>query len=256
MAPRLPKRVLQPSDLKDTQRLLEVFNPLLESYSALLAGGLSLDNVRQITVTAKVKPPDEWVPLELANGATPYTNPDFGAPAVRWLAGGTEYRGLVTRPAAGASFVPFARIPDTAATLRPRITTPLPVTVFPYASGAVEVTTAGALSLPAPSGFTAGGWIGLTGLRHASTPNPPPWAASVDVTLQGPAGEDYGTPVLVLVLGATRTDRVTCMPDVIPMWETPVTGEGGKRERKLRIRRLGGLDAGVEHLVTFLALYR
>lgn len=255
MAPRLQKRTLELADFKSPQRLQEVFNPLLESYSALLAGGVSLDNLRAITVTAKVKPPDEWTPLELV-GATAYANPAFGAPAVRWNAGTTEYRGLLNRAAGGASTTsPFARIPDTAASLRPAITTPLATLVQPYAPGAVEISTAGAISLAAPSGFTGGNWVSLTGLQHPSTPSPPPWAAPVDITLAGANGVDYGVPTIVLTLSAVRKDRVLVTPDVFPVWETPSVGNLGKRERKLRIRRLGGLAPGVEHDVTFLALY-
>lgn len=253
MAPRLPKRVLQPSDLKDTQRLLEVFNPLLESHSALLAGGLSLDNVRQITVTAKVKPPSEWVPLELASGVTVFAGGGRGVPSIRWTSSGVELKGMLTKPTGGIGTV--ARIPDTMAALRPYqgVTAPVATT---GGAGYVDVNPNGDVDLSAPSGFVAGNWVSLWGVRYDANAQPPPWPAAVDVTLQGPNGEDYGTPALVVVLGATRTDRVTCMPDFIPMWETPVTGEGGKRERKLRIRRLGGLAAGVEHLVTFMCIYR
>lgn len=256
MAPRLPKRQLQPEDLKDTQRVLEALNPLLESHSLALAGGISVDNLRHVTLDVKLTPPDEWTPLELLNGATPYSNAGFGAPAVRWNAGVTEYRGLLNRPAAGASFVPFARIPATVETLRPNITTPLPCLTSPYAAGAVEITTGGDISLPAPTTFPAAGWIALTGLSHASTHNPPLWAKPVDATLKGEGGADYGVPLLVLCLGATRVDRVTCQPDLTPVWEAPLMGQGKSMERKLRIRRLGGLDAGIEHIVTFLCLFQ
>lgn len=252
MAPRLPKRVLQPSDLKDTQRLLEVLNPLLESYSALLAGGLSLDNVRQITVTAKVKPPDEWTPLALVAPFARYPNAAFPVPGYKSYADGgaarVRVRGLLAHgglpaPAPGTSIATGLPLPR----WQSRHTVD-----GADAHALVETLTDGRLTYS--SGNVS--LLSLEGVDYETAAALPPWPAAVDVTLQGPNGEDYGTPALVVVLGATRTDRVTCMPDFIPMWETPVTGEGGKRERKLRIRRLGGLAAGVEHLVTFMCLYR
>lgn len=256
MAPRLPKRPLQPSDLQSPDKLLYVLNPVLEALALALNAGLTLENVKHVAVSMLVTPPDEWIPLTLLNGATPYSNPAFGAPAVRWTPSGTEYRGLLNRPAAGASTTPFARIPDGYTGLAPNVTTPFDCLVTPYAHGALEISPSGALVLQAPSTFPAGGWISLHGLHHAPTiPSPPLWAKPTEARLVGEAGLDYGVPLFVVCTGATRKDRQLVTPDLVPVWDAPIVGTSRNQERRLQIKRLGGLQAGVEHTVNFLCFY-
>lgn len=252
MATRLVKRLLEAADLKSTDRVLEVLNPLLESYSGALAGGLSLDNLRHVTVTANLTPPDEWTPLELTNGSAVFLGGQWGVPAVRWNAGNTEYRGMLTKAATGPGDV--ARIPDSVATLRPRTSRNFGTSASNKFTG-VDVLPDGTVRVATPSPIVAGDFLALNSLSHEGPKAPPLWPTYEDVKLAGEGGKDYGTPFLVLALGATRKDRVACAPELIPTWEAPLISGVKTQERKLRIRRVGGLEAGVEHRVTFLCLY-
>lgn len=249
MAPKLPKRLLESQDLRTPQKLLEVLNPISESLSGALDKGLTLGNLRHVLVTAEVTPPDEWVPLTLLDGATSY-NPQYGVPAARWTPSGTEYRGLVVTsgPNQGA---PFARLATSQARLSAPHVAILPAVADDYASAAVEVWPDGSLY------YSNGpvGWLSLWSVRHPCAAEPPLWAKPVDVTLQPETQQDWGKPSVVLVVGATRDDRVPCLPEALPAWEAPLLTEGRGKRRVLRIQRVGGLVPGVRHRVTLLALY-
>lgn len=255
MAERFQRRTLEVADLRSPNKLLDLLNPLSEAVSKALGGGVSLGNLRKVVVTASVTPPDEWTRLELLNGATLYNNGSHDVPSVRWVPTGTDYKGLLTRPQGGISFaLPFARIPEGVSTLRPRTSVVMPATAS-YLGGSVDVDSAGNLYLSSPGTFPVNGFVSLWRCGHDSPSVAPPWNVPVDATMLGEGGQDYGVPALVLVLSATRADRKPCYPDPQPMWEAPLIGEGKQRQRKLRIRRLGGLQSGVAHVVRLLALY-
>lgn len=241
-------------DVSSPDKLLDVLNPLQETLAGALSKGVSLENLRHIRVTMKLTPPDEWTALDLLDGCTVWNAGSHGVPACRWTSVGTQYRGLLQRPSAGSSFTAFARVPDSVSTLRPATSVVHPA-VAAYTAGSVDVDANGYLYLSSPSTFPASNFVSLWGVTHASTPTPPLWApqAEYERVLTGDGGQDYGTPYLVLCLGATRGDRAQCTPDLVPQWEAPQVGRA--QQRVLRIRRLGGLEAGVEHTVTLLCLY-
>jgi len=249
MAPKLPKRLLDVQDLRSPQKVLDVLNPISESLSNALDRGLTLGNVRHVLVSAEVTPPDEWTPLVLLDGATPY-GAAYGVPAARWTPSGTEYRGMVTTegPNEGA---PFARLAPTQGRLAPSHIATLPAVSGDYTPAAVAMHPDGNLY------YVAGevGWLSLWGLRHSCASGPPLWPEPVDVTLQPETQQDWGRPSVVLVVGASRDDRVPCLPDALPAWEAPILTEGRSKRRVLRIQRIGGLVPGVRHRVTLLALY-
>ena len=249
MAQKLPKRLLEPKDLRNTEKVLDVINPISESLSNALDLGLTLGNIRHALVTAEVTPPDEWFPLQLLNGATPYAS-GYGYPSVRWTSSGAEYRGLINQGGPDLTD-PYVRIPDIAARLRPTETVILPAVSDEYAPAAIEARPDGGIYL----GAGASGWLSLWGLRHPCSAEPPLWERPVDVTLQPESQQDWGRPSIVVVVGASRDDRVPCLPDALPAWEAPILTEGRSKRRVLRVQRINGLTPGVRHRVRLLALY-
>lgn len=254
MAPKLPKRLLEAEDLRSPQKVLDVVNPMSEALSTALDRGLTLGNFRHALVTAEVTPPDEWVPLELLNGTTPYTGA-YGTPAVRWTPAGTQYRGLVNVTTGVDLGTPFARVPPIAAALRCPLTAIRSCVTDDYEPGAVEVRPDGTLYLGAPVSISTPGWVSLWEVEHPGTNGPPLWPSPVDVTLQSENQQDWGRPSVVYVVGASRGDRVPVLPDALPAWEAPLLTEGRSKRRVLRIQRVGGLAPGIRHTVRFLALY-
>lgn len=254
MAPKLPKRTLDVGDLRTPQKILDVLNPISESLSGALDKGLTLGNFRHVLVTAEVTPPDEWVPLELLNGTTPYVS-GFGAPAIRWTSSGSQYRGLANVTTGVDLGTPFARIPESAAGLRPGMPAIHPCVTDSYVPGAVEVRPDGTIYLAAPDSISTPGWVSLTGVGHPTTSGPPLWTQPIDVTLQAEEQQDWGRPAVVYVVAASRGDRVPALPEALPAWEAPLLTEGRSKRRVLRIQRISGLTPGIRHSVTLLALY-
>lgn len=254
MAPKLPKRTLDAKDLGNPDKVLDVLNPVSEALSNALDKGLTLGNLRHVLVSAEVTPPDEWTPLDLLNGTTAYTA-GYGTPAVQWTPTGAEMRGLLNVTTGADLGTPFARVPIAASGLRPSVTNVLPCITDSYVPGALEIRPDGTVYLGAPTAISTPGWVSLGGVRYQCLSGPPLWAKPVDVTLQPETQQDWGRPSVVLVVGASRDDRVPCLPDALPSWEAPILTEGRSKRRVLRIQRVGGLVPGVRHRVTLLALY-
>ena len=248
MTLRLPKRPLQPEDLKNADRVLETLNPLQEVVHSALAGGISLDNLKKVVVTMYVTAPDEWVPLSLANGFVRHPALTFPVPSSLLYADAgrvrVRLRGLLTRGAAPALGTVIASIPKPAWQARHDVD-------GTGAHAFLETQPAGTLTF----GTGNPNALSLERVDYETSEALPAWSQTSEATLVGDAGMDYGVPLLVLSLSAERKDRKPVRPDPFPLWETPLVGEGRKRERKLRIRRLGGLQPGVQHTCTFLCLY-
>lgn len=249
MAPKYQKRTLEPADLKTPDKLLGTVNRLSETMAALTDGGVSFANLRKHVVEASITPPDGWASLTFgAGGFSRHPAATFPPPgALVYQLGGqrrAKLRGLLTRGAAPAFGAVVADIPTAKWQGRH-------ATDGDGAHAFLETRVNGTLTY----GGGGVGTLSLEGIDYETTAQVPLWATPVDVTLTQEGQQDFGQPLFVLTLSATRADRVPCYPEPVPVWESPILGDGRTRRRVLRLLRLGGLEPGIRHTVRFLAVY-
>lgn len=248
--PVFPRKKLIPADVKSPPALMDALNPFIDAVGRTLDGGLVLGNFRYIRVTMLITAPDEWVPLTLANSFVRYPNAAFPVPAYKvWQEGPAvraRTRGLLAHPGPAPSVgTPIAtNIPTPKWQGRHAVDAS-------DAHGLVETLTNGTLTY----GAGAVAAFSLEGVEYETTAAPPMWETPAEAKLAGQDGADYGTPAFVYCVSAERKDRRVVVPDSRPVWDSPVVQGKGKQERRLRIKRLGGLEPGVEHTVTLLCLY-
>lgn len=248
--PVFPRRKLIPADVKSPSDLLDALNPFIDATGRALDGGVTLGNFRHVMVRMLITAPDDWVPLTLVSPFTRHPSVTFPPPAWKaWQEGSAvraRTRGLLAHPG-----------PTPA--LGTRIATGIPTPKW-QARHAVDGANAHAFVETQVNGtitFGAGSanLLSLEGVEYETTLAPPLWDKPAEAMLAGQDGSDYGVPAFVFCMSAERKDRRLVVPDSRPIWDAPLAEGGRKKERRLRIKRLGGLEPGVEHTVTLLCLY-
>lgn len=228
-------------------RLLAPLNAFMVPTAAALAQGLTFrENFAGEVRTVEVTPPDDWVPLTLANSWT--RNASYVAPAYRQTMDGTVVmRGVLTRssaPALASSVVTNLPAPDGTQ----------PVVVVSDAGLAmadVSGTASGTLA------YYAGGIVRFTlsGVRYtAANRAPVRWEDPVDVKLGTAQTPFPGKPGSVLVVGVHQKNDTAAPVVVTGLDWSPVNLERQKSAPGVRIHRVWGLSPNVTYTLRLLIL--